>query len=396
MFQLIDCAGKCSPERLNEYLSAKELQTIPTNDRDLVIGSAFLEIINGIESQETRGEIEGDFQFISEMTGGAETRLLSERAKRQTDTTIPKDFWGYGNYDKALWLFMHAQDLFMAAYTDCEIEDMSSWIAYRVPLIDTKTVLAKANDIAAFVSEYYQLSGRGKFCRAVPIEKEHFVGVAAHPLNYAQNLDSYDDQGKPEMKKIASAFGVFFLYIPIKGENAAYLNIKIKDGGRNNKEIEFFAYQFAEKVLGKPLNDSARVRYSLSKLEKMDETFDAFDDEDGLDHIKVTEIVLDHPSMPAKLILRTKRGATGKNMTDIATQLKALHIQSLKGYRIVHAIFRFQFKKGKEGKRDWKSKGVVTASVNTNRQSSCNLGISEPHLIARKYLRKLGIELSTV
>lgn len=395
MFQLIDCARKCSAERLNEYLAAKTLPTIPTDDDDLDVGNKFLEIFNAIESQDDRGGIEVDFQFINDMTGGAETRLLTERATAQKATiNLPDDFEEYGNYDKSLWLYQNAQDLFMDALTDCEIEDMASWVTYRVPLIEKSKILTKTDAIATLVSEHYQNGGRGKYCRAIPIEKKDFVGVAARPLNYTHNVDTYDEKGKPVMKKVASTFDVYFLYIPIKGEDAAYLSVKIKDGGKNNRDVEVLAIQFADKVLGTTLTESSRVRYKLDKLEDMNVSFDTFDDEDGIDNVKITEIVLDHPSLPAKLILRAKKGTVGYNMSAIAECLRQLHVNSLHGYRIVHAIFRFQFKKGKEGKRDWKSKGVVTATVNTNRQSSCNLGISEPHLVARKYLRKWEIERS--
>jgi hypothetical protein len=322
-------------------------------------------------------------------------RLLSERAEaKRASINLPSDFQEYGNYDKALWLYQYAQDLFMAALSDCEIEDMTSWITYRVPLVEKMLILSKTSEIASFVSDHYRNGGRGKHCRAIPIEKQHFVGITARPLNYTRNEESYDEKGKPVMKKIASVFEVYFLYIPIKGEEAAYLSVKVKDGGKANRDVEALATYFTEKVLGTTLHERSRVRYKLHKLENMNVIFDGFDDEDGVESVNIKEIVLDHPECPAKIVLRTKRGTTSKNMEDIAKCLEKLSIKSLEGYRIVNAIFRFQFKKGKEGKRDWKSKGVVIASVNTNKQSSCNLGISEPHLIARKYLRRWKIEHS--
>lgn len=388
MFQLSECARRCSPELLNEYLKNKRLALLPKGLKEKEkIGQAFIEIVNAV-SLDKQAEIEVDFQIVQEMTGGAEIRLLSERA-RQESVNAPPDFENFTNYDTALWLYMNAEQLFMTAVTDCEIEDTKSWITYRVPLLEKAAVLKKPDVISEVVKSHYGRSGRARFCKTVKIEKNNFVGFAAYPLNYARSEEGYNDTGDLILKKNSAVFEVYFLYIPIEKENLGYLSVKVKDGGAKQVDAEILAQNFAKKVFDKDLTENDRVKYKLEKLENVDVTFNDFDDIDMIENVKVVSIVLCNPAFPANITLRASAKQGNFNMSDIAECLRRLNINSLRGFRIVNAQLRFQFKKER---RDWKSKGVVSAKINANRNSSCNLGINDQHMTVRKYLRKWGIE----
>ncbi len=388
MFELSECARRCSPEQLDEYLQSKKLSALPTGiDGKQTIGDAFIAIVNAAPS-DVREEIEVDFQLVQEMTGGAEARLLTERAMQQ-GLSLPKDFNEMATCDKALWLYMNAPELFIAAMTDCEIEDTKSWVTYRVPLTAKENILGKTTEVGEVVTDHYRRSGRSRYCKTVQIDKENYLGIAAYPLNYARSEEGYDDSGNLVPKKIAPVFEVYFLYVPIPSEDIAYLSVKVKDGGRGGVDTQVLALGFAEKVLGKVLHESDRVKYSLDKLQDLNVTFADTDDADMIDSVKVVNVVIWNPLFPATISLRANSKHGSFNMSDIGECLRRLHIQDLNGFRIVNAELRFQFKK--EG-RDWKSKGVVSAKINTNKNSSCNLGISKQHMTVRKYLRKWGIE----
>lgn len=388
MFELSECARRCSPELLNDYLKSKQLAELPKGVKDKAkIGQGFITIVNAIPLDK-QAEIEVDFQIVQEMTGGAEVRLLCERA-RQEGVKLPSDFDGFTNYDTALWLYMSAEQLFMAAVTDCEIEDAKSWITYRVPLADKATILKNSGFVSEVVKNHYVRSGRARFCKTVPIEKDSFAGFAAYPLNYARSEEGYNDTGELVLKKNSAVFEVYFLYIPLQKENLGYLSVKVKDGGAKQVDAEMLAQSFAKKIFDKELTGEDRVKYRLDKLEDVTVTFDDFDDADMIENVKVISVVLCNPAFPANITLRASAKQGNFNMSDIAECLKKLGITSLRGFRIVNAQLRFQFKKER---RDWKSKGVVSANINANRNSSCNLGINDQHMTVRKYLRKWGIE----
>lgn len=388
MFQLSECARRCSSELLDKYLETKRLPKLPKGvNVGKKLGEAFIQIVNSA-SLAIQAEIEVELQIVQEMTGGAQVRLLTERTKRD-GLELPKDFDELATHDKALWIFMNAPELFMATVMDCEIEDTKSWITYRVPLIDKSVIPEKSKEIGEVVSDHYRSSGLARFCQTIQINKDGYSGVAAYPLNYAKNQEGYDEKGALINKKIAPVFNIYFLYIPIEKENAAYLSVKIKDGGRGNIDIEFLAKGFVKRVFDKVLTESDRVRYNLDKLQDINVTFTDIDDADMIENIKVISIVLWNPGFPANISLRASAKKGNFNMSDIGECLRKLNINSLRGFQIVNAELRFQFKKER---RDWKSKGVVCAKINTNKNSSCNLGISGQHLMVRKYLRKWGIE----
>jgi len=389
MFQLSECARRCSPALLNELLVKNKQPELSTKIDKKALGDAFVKIVLAAEPS-AQEDIEIELRNVQDMTGGASVRLLTERAFASTHT-LPDKFDEFSNYDKALWLRMHAPDLFREAATDCEIEDAKSWITYRVPLVDKATVVKKTKEVSELVCTHYQPRGRARFCHSDPIEKENYVGMAAYPLNHARSEDGYDAKGALETKYVATAFEIYFLYIPIESENIAYLSIKVKDGGGGNTDAEVLAKLFAENVLGKKdLNESDRVKYNLNKLQDINVVFDDFDDADMIDNVKVASVVLYSPAFPATITLRSHTKSGSINMSDIADCLRRLNIQNLNGFNIVHAEMKFKFKKSE--KSDWKSKGLVPVKINTNRQSSCNLGINAQHMTVRKYLRKWGIE----
>jgi hypothetical protein len=390
MFQLSECARRCSPELLNELLAKHGLSELPKSIEKKQHGKPFVDIVLAADLP-TQEEIEIELRNVQEMTGGAAERLLTERAFSDTSLKLPKDFDEWKNYDKALWLRMYAPSLFKTAVTDSVIEDAKSWITYRVPLIDKSVVAQKTRDVSELVCHHYKPRGRARFCYSDPIEKEHFVGIAAYPQNYARSEDGYNKAGELESKHISTAFEIYFLYIPIEEEDIAYLSIKVKEGGGGQKDAEVLAKTFAEQVLGKSdLNESDRVKYRLDKLQDLNVSFDDFDDEDMIESVKVVSVVLYHPSFPATMILRSSAKSGTVNMSDIAECLKLLSINSLNGFSIVNAELKFKFKKNDD--TDWKSKGIVPVKISTNRRSSCNLGINKQHMTVRKYLRKWGIE----
>lgn len=389
MFQLPECARRCSRELLNDLLKKNKLSELPEETEKKELGNEFVQIVLAADPS-AQEDVEIELRNVQDMTGGASVRLLTERAHASSHV-LPAKFDEFSNYDKALWLRMNATDLFREAATDCEIEDAKSWITYRVPLVDKTIVAKKTKEVSELVCTHYQPKGRARFCHSDPIEKEHYVGMAAYPLNYARSEDGYNAKGGLETKYVATAFEIYFLYIPIEKENIAYLSIKVKEGGGGNTDAEVLAKLFADSVLGKgDLNEGDRVKYNLNKLQDITVVFDDFDDADMIESVKVASVVLYNPAFPATITLRSHTKSGTINMSDIADCLRRLNIPNLHGFNIVHAEMKFQFKKSE--KSDWKSKGVVPVKINTNRQSSCNLGINAQHMIVRKYLRRWGIE----
>lgn len=389
MFQLSECARRCSVGLLNELLKKNNLPVLPVKTEKKELAEAFVKIVLAANPS-AQEDIESELRNVQDMTGGASIRLLTERANASA-YPLPEKFNDFSNYDKALWLRMHIPALFREAVTDCEIEDTKSWITYRVPLVDKSMVAKKTKEVSALVCDQYQPKGRARFCHSDPIEKEHYVGIASYPLNHARSEDGYNANGDLETKYVATAFEIYFLYIPIEKEGIAYLSVKVKDNGGGNADAEVLAKLFADAVLGKfDLNEGDRVRYNLNKLQDVRVVFDDFDDADMIESVKVMSIVLYNPSFLATISLRSHTNSGSINMSDIADCLQSFNIKHLKGFNIVHAELKFKFKKSE--KLDWKSKGVVPVKINTNRQSSCNLGINSQHMTIRKYLRKWGIE----
>ena len=389
MFQLPECARHCSPKWLNELLKKQGLSELPEKIGKNKHAEEFVKIVLSADP-EKQEEIEVTLHNVQSVINGTALRLLSERAHMSTKD-LPEDFDDMKNYDKALWLWMFDRTLFKGVVTDSEIEDAKSWITYRVPLVKKSEVIKKIEAVKQLVCKHYQPKGRARFCHADAIEKDHYVGIATYPLNYARSEDGYDTKGGIIPKHIATAFEVYFLYIPIESEGIGYMSVKIKEGGGGFTDAEVLAKLFASDVLGKDdLNESDRVKYKLNKLKELDVVFDGFDDKDAIESVKVASVVLYNPAFPSTIILRAHGKSTATNMADIADSLRKLNVNTLNGFDILNTEMIFKFKKNEN--TDWKSKGVVRAKISSNRQSSCNLGINAQHMIVRKYLRKWNIE----
>lgn len=108
MFQLSECARRCSPALLNELLVKNKQPELSTTIDKKTLGDAFAKIVLAAEPS-AQEDIEIELRNVQDMTGGASVRLLTERAFASTHT-LPDKFDEFSNYDKALWITKEVHD----------------------------------------------------------------------------------------------------------------------------------------------------------------------------------------------------------------------------------------------------------------------------------------------
>jgi hypothetical protein len=337
-------------------------------------------------SEVLRAQIGRDFQDIHGMAneGGTKT-LIDEGLDRHHRVDLRETFEPMGSHtEKAFWAFLEHPDVFEVAKRFRHADKLGRWrkrkdLPDAEPGIDDETTQVLASAISSY---YLDKEGRVRGCHADHYARDNRLYWFVYPEDYAEGRLVYDDKHELRLETQRPAFEIIFVY----DTEERSLDINAKGPKRT---IEALQGMFCNIVLGVPsyLPDRTDVVYQLDGL--LSPTFPfRLEPADGVEEVRVKLLRLElvgagRPRITLEIDAHSGDDALYQLLNDViaSTEIRRDMI------RVTKASLRLKFRPD-NGSR------APTLTFDVSHPNSCSLKYEPRHEIAKKLLKRWGIDVS--
>lgn len=333
----------------------------------------------------------------------AELRAVHEMASSDTDLSTvlqEAEFQGHAEelrqafaqlnslQDKMLWTLLKYPRIFEVAnlFEQTEYLSARSWrkragLPKREPRTDAKTL----RNLEAMLRDYYiNREGRGQGCHVEPYKKGDEIYYYVYLEDYARLGVTFDSHGDFQRQPLKDSFEIIFRFNPLEG----VLETFVRGQRRLVEDVQVI---FARVCLdGAELTPSVRAiaAYDFNKL-RHSIAFPT-DSEDGVVSTRVKSLRLWFMGSKRKIALEEGDATNPDGIYDLLDTITADEAAGKLGLQrallnVTRAELQMVFRR--EGKRN------KTLTFAISWPDSCNLRDKPEHLIARKYLKRWGLEL---
>lgn len=246
-------------------------------------------------------------------------------------------------------------------------------------------VSAKAlNELARAVSSYFRENqGRGRHCHVdTYLRGGRYYYFFVYPQDYTDTFIGYTYDGRFERRPQNPAFEVIYVYEPLDGTLDLY--------AQGNRKIKYDLQKlFGRTILHEEIGEesSKSTPYELNGLKRRDFAFPT-DPVDRITEVRVKELRLSIVGSPKQNITFKvdPRGTKDEiyELIDRALYAKQLPMSML---NVGSAVIQMRFDNTGGNGRDTK-----TVTFMVSYPDSCNLKDNPEHMVAKRYLKRWGIE----
>ncbi len=338
--------------------------------------------------ESVRCQVETDFRDIEAMAtdGGAQT-LLEEAEFHGRKAEFSRAFGAtQSDHERALWAFLEHWDVFDVArrFNYADNLPQRSWRKRAdLPEAKAETDLKSRKRLAEAISFYYrEKEGRGHACHIDHYLREKRLYWFAYPEDWARTTVGYDDKGQFRTWTQRPAFEVIFVHCPEERS----LDLFVTATKHTVWDLQRI---FGREILGVDLHDPEEEppTYDLSGLLDADFSF-PHDPADGIQDVRVRKLRL------SLLGGGNRRITLEANVRNHPKAVYELLDDVLAGGRIprgvinvMHAGLQIVFRPDESGR-------ATTLSFYISYPNSLSLKYDPKDLIARKYLKEWGIDIS--
>jgi len=339
--------------------------------------------------EEKQEEVERDFRDIFDLASVDGTRTLIDESKfHNPDADLAAELDARDGFvNKAFWAFLKHREVFDLVSILDRADHLNGryWRKRKdMPQKQPDLSAEAIRELAAAISAYYrERQGRGKWCRV-----EHYVRgdryhyFFAYPKDYTDTFIGYDDHGRFERRRQNPAFEVVFVYDPIDGTLDLYAQ-----GDRYLKQD--LQKLFGRAILHEEIGEESKelVVYELNGLKNRNFAFPT-EPADRIIEVRVRGLRLSIVGNERRRItFEVPPKGTVTDIHDLMQQ--ALHEQRLpmSMVNVTSAVIQIRFDNTGRGRRP-----IKTLSFRISYPDSCNLKDKPEHLVARKYLKRWGLE----
>lgn len=374
-------------ELLREYFSARG--NLTGLDWDNIEETSIEPVYEAWQAltEQVQEEIERDFRDIHELATEDGTRTLVEEGHfHGIDLVVELDDRD-GFLNKVFWVFLRHPRIFeVAAILDrADHLNQRSWRKRKD--MPKKTPDASENalgELAGTVSSYFrEKQGRGRHCHVDPYlrgGRYHYFFV--YPQDYTDTFIGYTDDGSFERRPQNPAFEVIYVYDPLDGTLDLYVQ-----GDKNIKRDlqELFARTILHEDIGE--ENSKSTPYELNGLKRRDFAFPT-DPADRITEVRVKELRLSIIGSPRQNItFKVDPKGPKEEIYDLID--RALYARQLPTsmLNVSSAVIQMRF-----GNTGGNGRDTRTVTFRVSFPDSCNLKDKPEHMVAKRYLKKWGIE----
>jgi hypothetical protein len=338
--------------------------------------------------EEVRRQIECGFQEVNGMADdrGVQTLIDEGRNRRHSIDLAPAFADMGGNVERAFWAFVEHRAVFDVAKWFQHADELSrrQWRKRKdVPDAEPSTDPAGGRRLGRILAEYFSREqARGKACEVEHYERDHRWYWFAHPEDYAVLRPVYDDQHHLQYQAQRPAFEVIFAYDRAEGS----LNTWVRGDRKVVGELQRL---FGRAILGieigaVPLNE---VVYQPGGL--ISRGFPLpLEPEDGVELVRVKVLRLGVVGGPRRRItVEAQSEADPRAVYSLLDDLLAGGRITQDLLYVTSVTFQLVF-------RATGSSRSPTLTFQVSYPDSCSLKYDPKHLVARKLLKRWGIDVS--
>ncbi|MCM8794586.1 MAG: hypothetical protein NC819_02120 [Candidatus Omnitrophica bacterium] len=373
------------PPLLNEYFSSRE-------QSGLVLQNESQAGIDRLYKQwealppDTRDKMEAELRAVHDMATSdtALATLLEEAAFHDHRTEEVQQAFANLNtlHEKMLWTLIHQPRIFEVANT-FELADNLSSRYWRkctgLPRRAPKDKPADRDELAAALRQYFlNREDRGRNCHVDAYKRGTDVYYFAYLEDYARLGVTFDNQGRYQRQTLKDSFEIVFRYDPIEGSLETHVRAK-------REMVLELQTIFARVCLESELPSQAQnqVVYQLNKLRSRSFAFPT-EPGDGIVSTRVKSLKLTILGSQKRILLEEGDGKNPAGIYDLLDSISGVNLALLS---VTWAKLQMVFYREKG--RD------KTLNIGLS-YNSCNLKDRREDLIARKYLKRWGLELHSV
>lgn len=366
---------------LKEYVQARgQSHLLTVDDTDHLNIDRLYQQWEGLPP-EARDTMEAELRAVHEMASSdADLGTLFEEAAFHGRTEELQQAFSKLNtlHEKMLWTLLHHQRIFEVANVFERTDNLSNryWkkcigLPKRVP----KDNPAARDELATALRQYYlSHEDRGRNCHVDAYKRGTDVYYFAYLEDYARMGVTFDNQGRYQRQTLKDSFEIIFRYDPIEGSLETHVRAK-KDMVLELQTI--FARVCLESELPPPAQ--VQVVYELNKLKSRNFVFPT-DPEDGVLSTRIKNLKLAVMGSQKRIILEEGDANNPSGIYDLLDGVSGYHSALL---NITWAKLQMVFHREK-GRNKTLNFGIS--------YNSCNLKDRHEDLIARKYLKRWGLE----
>ncbi len=346
-------------------------------------------IFEAIESAPdvTRAQIERDFQNVHGLaTEGGRKTIVG--LVRHDDEIVDELNTMKSSLDAALWTFMEHESIFEEATLFYAADRISNWRKVKdLPNAEPVTGEISCKLLEAGLSEYFVASeARGHICKVDYYRRGPQHYWFAFPEDYSSLYAGFNETGEFDYLPQKPAFEIVFVYDPDEGS----LNVFLKGQKKVAAEVQRL---WAEKILNEEIeiDDEVEQVYELQGLLDREFPFST-DPEDGIYEVRVKKLRLEiDPGRgrgeKRKIIIDADSNRTRHAVYDLLDDVLAGERIPRERLKITQAGIRITWKPvgGKRGR---------TLTFDVSIPNSCSLKCEPKHEIAKRFLKKWGIDVS--
>jgi len=333
----------------------------------------------------------------------AELRAVHEMATSDTDLSTvleEAEFQGHAEelhqafvklkslHEKMLWTFLRYPRVFEVAnlFEQTEYLSARSWrkrsgLPKREPRTDSEAL----TNLAAALREYYvNREGRGRSCHVEPYKRGNEIYYYVYLEDHARLGVTFDNQGHYKRQALKDSFEIIFRFNPLEGT----LETFVQGQRRLVEEVQtIFARVCLDAELPPPTRPTAA--YDFNKFLRRSLAFPT-DPEDGVLRTRVKSLRLWMMGSKKKVLLEEGDVSNPDGIYDLLDEITADEAAGKPGLQrallnVTRVELQMVFRR--ERGRD------KTLTFAISWPDSCNLKDKPEHLIARKYLKRWGLEL---
>jgi hypothetical protein len=211
----------------------------------------------------------------------------------------------YNEREFFIWLKINHPDLFLTISKVKKLVYSKGWMAYNY-ILDPEAIKNSGEALQKSLTEYLTKNElRGKRCKVIPFESDHYIGFTAHPEDHLKHRNALDENSELIDKSDREVFDVYFIYDTFNEQFLVKTN-----GGLDEKEN--LARVFFETITKEKFDPNKRVQFNLQHF--LNPEFDLIKDpKHGLEYWGVSEIKIAYPEVKGKTITLHNNTYTGEN-----------------------------------------------------------------------------------
>ncbi|MCD6416388.1 MAG: hypothetical protein J7M08_06800 [Planctomycetes bacterium] len=333
-------------------------------------------------------QVEQDFRDIFDLASEDGTRALIDESRfHDPDMDLATELEEHDGFlNKAFWVFLNHRELFDLVSILDRADHLNGryWrkrkdMPKKRPDLSAGAIKELGDALGAY---YRENQGRGKWCNVEHyIRADRYHYFFAYPKDYTDTFIGYDEQGRFERRRQNPAFEVVFVYDPVDGTLDLYAK------GDKNLKLDLQKL-FARTILHEEIGEENRNSqpYELNRLKDRAFAFPT-DPADRITGVRVRQLRLSIVGNERKRItFEVPPKGSPADIHDLISE--ALHEQRLplSMVNVTSAVIQMRFSNGSGRRRE------KTVSFRISMPDSCNLKDKPEHLVAKKYLKRWGLE----